>query len=332
MRQQFVDADANGDGVMDLQELTAVLRHLGDFSDAEVQDMFDAMDSDGSGSIDMDEFFKWVRGPGHSNPFQIRAEDEILAAADSDEKVNEAIANEVLATVERPESQDELQRDRETAQRDSPENPDELQRDRETAQRHSQENQDELQRDRETAQDDSTAGSAVAQMPPVVPVMEPEAAQGGREPAPDDNRPSDGRETAQDDAKMTQVVSGMEPVAEQSAGESHQDGRADALMPSEMPGAVPEAAPSGRETGQDESVDAKIPLAVIITDAEQNGGESIRQENPEVKMTSVVPTEAPAIRAESVRDENRSFRYIPAFVVCALLAVFAVVLFSALEV
>eukprot|EP00930_Biecheleria_cincta_P047049 TRINITY_DN3254_c0_g3_i1.p1 TRINITY_DN3254_c0_g3~~TRINITY_DN3254_c0_g3_i1.p1 ORF type:complete len:274 (-),score=63.49 TRINITY_DN3254_c0_g3_i1:244-1065(-) len=260
MRQQFQDADANGDGVMDLHELTAVLRRLGDFSDAEVQHMFDAMDADGNGTVDLDEFFNWVRGPGHSKPFQIQAEDEILAAAELDEKENEAIADEILATVERPESQDDLQGDSETTQ-----------------------------------------------MASVSPVMEPEAKQSGKETAQDNSM----------DAKMTQVISEAEPEAEQNGGG--------------IPGTVPEVRQSGGEAGQDESMDAKVLMAVTVSDANHRGAESLRQKSTDVKMTSVVPVEAAAIHAESARNENISFKHLPMFVVCLVIAVLAVILFSALH-
>ena len=63
----FIEADDNGDGVLDWTEFKAAFRSIrgqrpgsvNALDDAELRSLFDAIDKDQSGSIDMDEYFMW---------------------------------------------------------------------------------------------------------------------------------------------------------------------------------------------------------------------------------------------------------------------------------
>lgn len=62
-RQQFQLFDANGDGSIDAKELGSVMRMLQQFpTQTELEEMVRSMDTDGSGSVEFDEFCKLMAG------------------------------------------------------------------------------------------------------------------------------------------------------------------------------------------------------------------------------------------------------------------------------
>jgi hypothetical protein len=66
----FLESDTNGDGVLDWQEFLGAVakmrKHEGcsaamkGESEKELRELFDSIDTDGSGSIEMDEYFLWT--------------------------------------------------------------------------------------------------------------------------------------------------------------------------------------------------------------------------------------------------------------------------------
>ncbi|KAI8967427.1 putative calmodulin [Mycotypha africana] len=57
IRESFNLFDKNGDGTIDINELSQVMRNLGqEASDAEVKDMIKEVDADNNGTIDFQEF------------------------------------------------------------------------------------------------------------------------------------------------------------------------------------------------------------------------------------------------------------------------------------
>ena len=61
IKQTFKEADANGDGTIDRNELMAILKDtLKDFSDDELAELFDSADKNQDGSLNYDEFLEWV--------------------------------------------------------------------------------------------------------------------------------------------------------------------------------------------------------------------------------------------------------------------------------
>ncbi len=60
MKHTFSYFDKNGDGQVDKKELKEALDKLGDFSPLEVQAILTEADADKSGTVDFDEFAKYV--------------------------------------------------------------------------------------------------------------------------------------------------------------------------------------------------------------------------------------------------------------------------------
>eukprot|EP00929_Paragymnodinium_shiwhaense_P121147 TRINITY_DN9328_c0_g1_i1.p1 TRINITY_DN9328_c0_g1~~TRINITY_DN9328_c0_g1_i1.p1 ORF type:complete len:432 (+),score=107.94 TRINITY_DN9328_c0_g1_i1:145-1440(+) len=60
IKATFKSFDVDGDGIISLEELSRVLRASGEWSEKELNMMFQAMDKNGDGKVVFDEFVEWV--------------------------------------------------------------------------------------------------------------------------------------------------------------------------------------------------------------------------------------------------------------------------------
>jgi len=65
--QAFKEADANGDGVISLEELKDVFGHIGNWSDEEFEVLFQAAQTDDDGNLSYEEFVNWIMADDIAN-------------------------------------------------------------------------------------------------------------------------------------------------------------------------------------------------------------------------------------------------------------------------
>eukprot|EP00928_Gymnodinium_smaydae_P000043 TRINITY_DN1001_c1_g2_i1.p1 TRINITY_DN1001_c1_g2~~TRINITY_DN1001_c1_g2_i1.p1 ORF type:complete len:1220 (+),score=312.57 TRINITY_DN1001_c1_g2_i1:100-3759(+) len=64
IKKQFRDADIDGDGFISREELGIVMRDGGNWTEAELDDLFASVDKDGNNLINYEEFVDWIVGGG----------------------------------------------------------------------------------------------------------------------------------------------------------------------------------------------------------------------------------------------------------------------------
>ncbi|CAE7410041.1 CML12 [Symbiodinium pilosum] len=82
IRQTFKKYDTDGEGLLDMEELSKALQNLGSLTSEEVRNVCASLDASGDGNVSFDEFANWVKsGVGGREIEKAKA---ILAPSDSD--------------------------------------------------------------------------------------------------------------------------------------------------------------------------------------------------------------------------------------------------------
>jgi len=73
LKDRFKMLDANGDGTLTFQEMAGLLRRGNpDFTDGEIKVLFDAVDMDGSGRVEFNEFCDFIHSQENSHEGVVR--------------------------------------------------------------------------------------------------------------------------------------------------------------------------------------------------------------------------------------------------------------------